>query len=667
MLTSAQAVASRLDAQLGSLPHVVRTISAFLDNAQKWTLESATDAGSVTLLERLRVREWVGACKDFREARFLRAVRHAAVKGHLDVLNWWRTTYLPTAWSDETRIAVIRIAAVHGHLNILEFFLQDERNLQTIVTMGESDRPLICLHPEIVRWIGDRSRRAKLAILLDKPIKEADLEFLKWVNRQDKRYRTAFSQEAINTAIEAGRLDVLQWLTKHEEEWFSTQAMDCAAKNGHLEIMKWLEETDSEHCSYLGPYAFPGPDVVRNGHLDVIKWIVEESEILFESDFEHSSWVLKMTMTAIDAAQWLVLKYLDAYCPIDSKTQGIDKAIARGDLEMVKWLYAHGFKFTNDATRNAAEHGHLHILQWLYNNIPLMGGSTAIMDSAAVHNHLVIVKWLHENKYGGCTGTALGTAARKGYLEMVQWLIANRSEFGVANGAKPNDDEPTSTVIVAITNAMFSAASRGHLEIVQFLDRYQREPFARFGMDVVAANGHLEILKWLHSNRSEGCTTDAMDQAASKGHIDVVQWLHEHRTEGCTVDAMNGAAGKGHIEIVQWLLENRSEGFSAKGVHEAAINGHGDVLALLLLARPEVSFTSPVAKRAACSGHFQVIEILEKFDSKIVERAAAQMLEHNRNYLVDAYPEMGKLSGGSCELASVKDDKYNYEYDDDDF
>lgn len=88
VLTSAQAVASRLDAQLGSLPHVVRTISAFLDNAQKWTLESATDAGSVTLLERLRVREWVGACKDFREARFLRAVRHAAVKGHLDVLNW---------------------------------------------------------------------------------------------------------------------------------------------------------------------------------------------------------------------------------------------------------------------------------------------------------------------------------------------------------------------------------------------------------------------------------------------------------------------------------------------------------------------------------------------------------------------------------------------------
>jgi hypothetical protein len=37
-----------------------------------------------------------------------------------------------------------------------------------------------------------------------------------------------------------------------------------------------------------------------------------------------------------------------------------------------------------------------------------------------------------------------------------------------------------------------------------------------------------------HHDRTEGCTVRAMDRAASRGHLEVVQWLHSNRSEGCT-------------------------------------------------------------------------------------------------------------------------------------
>lgn len=150
----------------------------------------------------------------------------------------------------------MRIAAFHGHLNVLEWLLKDERRIQTVVNMSrtEHDQPLICQHPEIVHWVHERSRQAKMFIWLDKAIEQGDLEFLKWVHGQKKRHRNSFGDVCVSKAAEAGHLELLQWLNKHEDDWFSDMAMDSAAKAGNLELLKWLESIDPERPSIQGEY-----------------------------------------------------------------------------------------------------------------------------------------------------------------------------------------------------------------------------------------------------------------------------------------------------------------------------------------------------------------------------------------------------------------------------
>lgn len=249
-LVTVRLVTDRAHPQLCILPHVVRCISAYSDFSQSWTLETASDAGYLSLLDRVRPKEWTGVSKELRVTRFLRAISHAAANGRVDILNWWRTQYLPTEAPEETKAVIVRIAAFHGHLNVLEWLLSGERGLQTVTRMS---RKLICQDPEVVLWIHNHSRRARLLILLDSSIERGDVEFLDWVHSHRSQHQHAFSTDAVDSAAEAGDLQVLQWLYEHEDNWQSERAMYCATKAGHLDVLRWLESTCSDTCNYKLP------------------------------------------------------------------------------------------------------------------------------------------------------------------------------------------------------------------------------------------------------------------------------------------------------------------------------------------------------------------------------------------------------------------------------
>ena len=65
--------------------------------------------------------------------------------------------------------------------------------------------------------------------------------------------------------------------------------------------------------------------------------------------------------------------------------------------------------------------------------------------------------------------------------------------------------------------------------------------------------GHLAAVQYL--SHREGCTADAMDSAATNGHLEVVQWLNENRHEGCTSLAMDSAASNGRLDILKYLTD----------------------------------------------------------------------------------------------------------------
>lgn len=90
--------------------------------------------------------------------------------------------------------------------------------------------------------------------------------------------------------------------------------------------------------------------------------------------------------------------------------------------------------------------------------------------------------------------------------------------------------------------AMTIAARRGDLEMVQWVHKHKAK-VTKAAMDSAIIAGHLKIVIWLHNNRSEGCTDvikryphskatpfpTPMDFAESWNHIDIVKWLHVNK------------------------------------------------------------------------------------------------------------------------------------------
>jgi hypothetical protein len=127
------------------------------------------------------------------------------------------------------------------------------------------------------------------------------------------------------------------------------------------------------------------------------------------------------------------------------------RAIASGHLDVVKYFFAENTTFSLPSMmKEAAMHGHVHIIQWLYEMYgpyvfmtfesgPADGwANRTAMDLAANCGHLHVLKYLHsiastvaangESKGPACSEWALPMASAHGHLEIVKWLHDNYPE-----------------------------------------------------------------------------------------------------------------------------------------------------------------------------------------------------------------------------------------------
>lgn len=601
-LLSPRVVMYRKCKRLDAIPLVINVISSFLDNSASWRLESASEAGLILLLDRLLTQEWHGLSMEFRQARCLHAIKCAATNDQGAVLKWWLENYLLSEIPNGASQAILRFAVFHGHLNMLtgEFFRAEE-SLQMINAL---DHPLVCQHPAIVRWIRKESDHA-LVVLLDVAMKKGDLEFIKWLhNTLGTADSVMTSDKGSYNAVQTGQIEILRYLHDQGQEYHFDGAMHCAAKAGNLDVVKFL------YANRLNSSDFdePGPEAALHGHLEIIKWIVDEFK--FSNLAARCVWFLKAMDCAISAHDRRIIDYLSEHWPSGCIKRGVDQAIKGGNLDMVQWLYANGFKHYVDPKVQATSHGHLSVLKWLYENVPDEGTTTDVMDSAAGENHLDVVEWLHENREEGCTAEALLVAASNGHLEMIQWLQSNRLEC--ASAKSPNGESPS--------------------------DGGNDDNYLVGAMDFAAAGGHLGVVQWLHENRTEGCTTLAMDSAASNGHFRIVQWLHENRKEGCTEYA----------------------------VHQAALHGHRDILEFLVSVYHHIKYDLATAKESATKGKFTIVAWMEQNDSEVAAQIVPEMLRHHSNKFFSAYCDRDSLN---LHLHGVHDGEYldGFIYDDEEY
>jgi len=147
--------------------------------------------------------------------------------------------------------------------------------------------------------------------------------------------------------------------------------------------------------------------------------------------------------------------------------------------------------------------------------------------------YLSTLKHLHQHHCLVLSKVLPREAAKKGQLEVLQWLRENGC---------PRD-----------LGTCWCAAQGGHLEVLQWA-RAKSCPWDEDTCNWAAKGGHLEILQWARAN---GCPWNQTTcwTAAMHGHLEVLRCA---RANDCPWGSLTCIDAKklGHIELLNWAIAN---------------------------------------------------------------------------------------------------------------
>lgn len=528
--TAARLVLQHSPPVVASLMHVTQIINACLDHSHKWTLESASTASHVYLLDRLAAREWPEVTNVFREARFLYNIWAAARAGRVDVLSWWRTRYLPKG--PDVAATIARIAAYNNHLSVIRWLFKADRHAASLRRMH---RPLRVAEPEIMRWMQANEPSVTLEIDFHQVAARADMEFIEWCGTQF--YACIVSERAVQAAAAGGSLQVLQYLIQLRPGVSVQRAFRTAGARGDLNMVQWLmgkyDDLASEDIIH---------GVIENGHFHLVKWFVDHGD--WPDDRERDEWLVEAMHNAAIYGKMDMLQYLFSHLSVqDPNIHILDGGVSSDKIEIVKWLLDHDC--VNDKNEDlvslAAEGGNMEMLKWVHEHCAMYRTTTDAMDFAAERS-LEMVKFLHDHRSEGCTSDAMDRAAAHGHLDIVQFLHENRSEG-------------------CTVHAMTRAAGNGCMDIVKFLRIHRTEGNTALAMNAAASRGQLDIVRWLFENGSvqREQVDEAYGAAITTGCFDLVTYMATHCRARCRQPKLEMILRCGHYQLLEWLMEHGSD------------------------------------------------------------------------------------------------------------
>ncbi|KAL9226078.1 hypothetical protein vseg_001929 [Gypsophila vaccaria] len=219
--------------------------------------------------------------------------------------------------------------------------------------------------------------------------------------------------------------------------------------------------------------------------------------------------------------------------------------------------------------------------------------------------------------------TELHLAAQRGDLASVKQILGGDINSQIGDSLSGDDFEVEAAEVRALVvnevnelgeTALFTAAEKGHLDVVKELLKYASKDTlvqknrSRFDPLHAAANqGHLEIVEVLLDHdqgliKTTGpSNTTPLISAATRGHTDIVKKLLSRDSSLLSSFKSNGknalhlAVRQGHVEIVRALLE-RDPGLARKtdkkgqtALHMAVKGTSNDVVRALLEADPTIA------------------------------------------------------------------------------
>lgn len=286
--------------------------------------------------------------------------------------------------------------------------------------------------------------------------------------------------------------------------------------------------------------------------------LANEADIAASDKNMRTAWGLAVESGHASVVEVLLAKGADINATDDNQRSALNLAVEKGHMGVIELLVAKG------ADIEAKDK---------------VDGRTALIG-AAMHNHTDAVRYLLVNRANVCAcdvlgETALHKAARRGYVDTINWLcghneITNLWLWGLNELIEQRDNNGLT--------AICSAASEGQKDVVRCL---------------VGARADYRALDFEEQT--------PMHWAAIKGHLAVVEFLmtigaeYELRNfRGQTV--LSCAAGSGQAAVVQWLLrqgaeENAKDKDGRSPMSHAVINRHAAVVELFLI-QEEVNVNS---------------------------------------------------------------------------
>ncbi|TMW58610.1 hypothetical protein Poli38472_010169 [Pythium oligandrum] len=390
-------------------------------------------------------------------------------------------------------------------------------------------------------------------------------------------------------------LQAVIWRHSLQPRGIASAVLYAAASHGHLEAVLWL------HCVTAYDPHKAVECAAQHGHLRVVDWLLRHHK----AAKRVTARVKIRYLLRLDEENKLGHIAWNVYLPRRRSFTSYCLSSTHGLLPKKR---ARSLKHRYPLMDWAAAQGNLELLEEFHKDeFATVTCTTDAMDQAAEHGHLEIVQWLHEHRHEGCTSAAMTMAASQGHLDVVQWLHAYRTE-GCDSGAH------------------LGAAGNGHLEVVRWLDIYYPTTRKGYGWNdplaQAAFGGHFDVVRYYSDFHGLELTARALADAAGSGHFEIVRWIID-RVEARVVDVdyiVSRAACSGNLELMHWLVDERGLwGFDV--VRRAAMHNRVEILAYLhSVATRRASITgvaaTPVANYAfdlvylTATGCFEAVEWL---------------------------------------------------------
>ncbi|KAL3660598.1 hypothetical protein V7S43_014353 [Phytophthora oleae] len=212
----------------------------------------------------------------------------------------------------------------------------------------------------------------------------------------------------------------------------------------------------------------------------------------------------------------------------------------------------------------------------------------------AMRGDLPALKWLMEIYLPDeLLSSAVYAAATKGHVEILEWLHTVHRErvywdmLELCGALDYGHDDAVQWLRLhspprqeSLKHVMQSAAKAGNLVAVRWLYNEYHAP-AEGALTYAQKEEHWDTARWILVNCELAARRVEWDGAAAGGALSFLKYVYSQELGEPQISTLLAAASNGHLDIVKWLHDEVKIPLTAGAMRRAAENGHLDVMVWL--------------------------------------------------------------------------------------